>query len=174
MPTPSLFPITLLVTLLALPVFSRGGESPTWPEIPPEASAPHVVRLLQMSDEDLTRLQASVDYVQSLSTEEREALRGEIRTLREREAALRERPTGDREGVNRMRQEWQAMQEDLEAAGIAWNALRPEQRRHLFRIYRQTPVEDRPALLRQWRERLDASAASPEREKSRPERERTR
>ena len=142
------------------------GEEARFPALPEGVSGAQVVRLLQLSEEERQDLAAALAYLESLSEEERGQLRQEIRRFRNRP----QRPGEDGPGADRstLREEWRGFQQELTGAGIDWEGLRPEQRRHLFRIYRETAAAERPAMLEQWKERLERAGAGrgPERRES--------
>lgn len=105
--------------------------------LPEGVSAPQVVRLMRMSDEELASLRKAVEFVESLDEEERQAMRRAIGEMRRGEVSRSGEAErgGPGQGRGQLREEWQAFREAYEKDGSSLEDLPPAERRALFREY---------------------------------------
>lgn len=127
---------------------SVDSEEPSREMILPEGvSAPQVVRLLRMSDEELASLRSAVEFVESLDEQERQEMRRTIAEMRRSEVSGQGQAERGTPGQARgpLRAEWQNFRETFEQEGASLEDLPPAERRALFREHlRQQGQSGRP------------------------------
>ncbi|MCH8475466.1 MAG: hypothetical protein LAT55_09590 [Opitutales bacterium] len=127
---------------------NEAAETSAQVELPEGVTAPQVVRLLRMSDEELASLRHAVEFVESMDEEEKGELRRTIGQLRRSEArrsgeTRRERGERAEPEAGPLREEWQAFREQYEEDGESLEDLSPVERRALFREHLREQRETR-------------------------------